>query len=349
MVYPNVNIYACFYKKKPFSQKLTIKQVRRAGFAYRVDFFDFIGRFKVIGAGRMDMQVLAHGSDFDICKNLVDTSIPLVPMLKNKGEVQMGKSKIFIKTPETFFELQKLRKKMVNHQVVKIQTVFRRFAAKRDLVFLRAEMASVWEENGKEPTAADLLRPFQGTYLVHEDKKLQFTEILEFYQSNDVYQERIQYSDEVRRLNKAKKWDTVVLAVTDKALYICEWKMLKSSPEEVKAARKAGKAVVPEYRLDLIRRTELKDMDAISLSRMADDVMVIMCKPMNKKIKPNKSDWVKKSTISRCMETQEKFSFFGKVSWVVFTPSELDYTLVTSNMEYSYSQVNNTHSQFHSP
>lgn len=286
-------------------------KVRRAGFAYRVDFFRFIGRFKVIGFNKLDPNLLAHGTDYDICKNLLMLSQQYVKELTNPGELQMGKTKVFIKTPETYTKLQEVRKNMVNHLVVKIQTVFRRFMNRKDLVFLRNEMQQLWEQNHKEATASDLLRPYLGTYIDNDDIKLQLSDILDFYQSSEINQERIEYSDIVFKLNASKKWEKVVIAVTDQALYLLIYKE-EVIPKNVLAnAKKTGQVLTPTYRLDLLRRTSLKQLQSINLSHMADDIMVIMCNPQQK-IKPDKSKWVKASKVKRCMETQEKFSMFGK-------------------------------------
>ncbi len=286
-------------------------KVRRAGFAYRVDFFRFIGRFKVIGQGRLDPKVLTYGSDADITANIVKCAMQFIPELSRQGEVQMGKSKIFIKTPETYEKLQEARKQMVNHTVVKIQKCFRRFMNRRELVFMRSEISQLFDQNQKEATPTDLLRPYLGQYLNNDEIMLQLSEILEWYQVGD-NQERIEYSDIVQRLNSDKKWVNVVLAITDIALYVCEWKALPIDPKLLAEAKK-NKMPPPkaEHTLDLQRRTLLTDIDGIQLSRMADDVITIMQTPQEK-IKADESKWISASSVARCMETQEKFSFFGK-------------------------------------
>ena len=85
-------------------------KVRRAGFAFRTDFFHFNSRFKVIGTGFIDPKILAYGNDAQICAQLVDAAKRRIPALQQAGEVQMGKTKIFIRQPETLQALQELRK-----------------------------------------------------------------------------------------------------------------------------------------------------------------------------------------------------------------------------------------------
>jgi len=284
-------------------------KVRRAGFAYRIDFYRFVGRFKVLGVGLMDPKVLAYGTDAEICHQLVQAAKRKVPALNSPGEIQMGKTKIFVKQPETFFQLQEMRKEAVSHQAVKIQQVWRRFAARKDLVSLRTEMADLWEENGKEATPVDLLRPYRGAYVEDDEVKLQLSEILEFYGAN----ERIQFEDFVERMNSENKLEKVLLVLTDKCLYLLDWKPQPINPKILAEAKKNRVAPPqPVYSLNLIRRSELQFVEGIQLSKLADDFLMVLFKPQEKLKAPNKDNWVPASKVKRCMETQEPFSFFGK-------------------------------------
>ena len=67
-----------------------------------------------------------------------------------------------------------------------------------------------------------------------------------------------------------------------------------------------------ERQLLLLRRTLLTQIESMQLSHLADDCVLIMFKPQEKMKTPDKSNWVAASSVKRCMETQEPFSFFGK-------------------------------------
>jgi len=289
-------------------------KVRRAGFAFRTDFHNFNSRFKVIGIGFIDPQVLAYGNDSQICSQLVNAAKRRVQALSQQGEIQMGKSKIFIRQPETLQALQELRKEMVSHQAVKIQAVWRRFIGRRDLVNMRQEMADIWDQNGKEATPADLLRPYRGTYLESDDVKMQFASILEFYQAAEVSQaqERLQYADFVERLNADHKFERVLLAITDQALYLCDCKVIVPDAKAQAEAKKQNRRLPEERQLLLLRRTLLTQIESMQLSHLADDCVMLMFKPQEKMKAPDKNNWVPASSVKRCMETQEPFSFFGK-------------------------------------
>jgi len=274
---------------------------------HQVKYLGLLENVKVRRAG------FAYGSDREICDQLMAACKKRVPALNSPGEMQMGKTMVFLKTPETYFTLQEVRKELVSHQAVKIQTVFRRFAARRDLVNMRVEMSDLWEENGKEATPADLLRPYRGTYLEGDDVKLQLAEILEFYQSSEDTPERLQYTDMCARLDADGKQERVLLAVTDQAIYVCEWRAEPVDPRIVAEAKKnKQRPPEPAHSLHLLRRTLLQDVEAVQVSKLADDFVMVMCKPQEKLKHPNKENWVPASSVKRCMETQEPFSFFGK-------------------------------------
>ncbi|KAH9261382.1 hypothetical protein BASA81_000014 [Batrachochytrium salamandrivorans] len=284
-------------------------KVRRAGFAFRIDFFRFITRFKVLGVGQINPQVFATGTDADICRQLIEATKRRVPAMQQPGEIQMGKSKVFIKQPETFFALQNVRQDAVAHQAVKIQQAWRRFANRKDLVSLKTEMTDLFEEQSKEPTPTDLFRNYTGTYLVEDDVKMQLSQLLEFYDG----EERIQYTDFVLRMNVDGGLDRVLLAITDQSLYVCDYKLDVVPAATLKELKKKNLPVpLPSHSLNLIRKNSLKDLEGLQLSQLADDFLLVQFKPMDKLKTPNKDNWVQANKIKRCMETQEPFGgFFG--------------------------------------
>ena len=100
-------------------------KVRRAGFAYRVDFFRFIRRFKVIAHEVWDHQLLTTGTDLEMATAILDAARQYLPELQDPAEAQLGRTKVFIKQPETYFALQHLRKAKVADMVSMIQSTYR--------------------------------------------------------------------------------------------------------------------------------------------------------------------------------------------------------------------------------
>lgn len=285
-------------------------KVRRAGFATRMEFDRFIARFKVLGAGMIDPYVLAHGSDYDIAAAILDVAAQRVPELTKAGEAQLGRTMVFIKTPETFFKLQELRKSLVGEQAIKIQHLWRRYANRRDLVSLRSEMSDLWQERGKEATPADLLRNYYAFYIKDKTLLEAIGNLLDWFQSGELKKERLQYTEQLMRLNAHGRFEPVVFVLTDSAMYIAYWQPKSGQTRSTQTSRGARPTNGP-YELYLRRRTSLKNIESVLLSLEADDLVAIQCTPQEKLKKPIKDNFVEKKKVKRCQETQQPFSFFG--------------------------------------
>mmetsp|Transcript_9593 Transcript_9593/g.12531 ORF Transcript_9593/g.12531 Transcript_9593/m.12531 type:complete len:1337 (+) Transcript_9593:190-4200(+) len=281
-------------------------KVRRAGFAYRVGFKKFVERFKVFALGKVDPRVFAEANFYYQCAEVMQCVAEYIPKLQEQGEAQLGKTKLFVKDPEIFFRIQEIRKDLLGDQVSKIQKAWRRFALRKDLVDLRQDMADLFEAMGKASTATDLLRPYYSQYIEQKPINQQITKLLEYYQSGQLKEEKIEYTDLARRVNKSGQLEKIVFFITDQAFYICNW----AREEQTKAQKKAGE--IPDFKLSLRRRTNLKQIRSLMLSKQADDLLLIQVKPANKITPVEPEDWPKKKSIKRCMETQEPFSRFGK-------------------------------------
>jgi len=282
-------------------------KVRRAGFAFRMEFFQFINRYRVLTIGKIEPRVLAEGSDAEITQKLLQVAIQYIPLLGNMSEVQMGKTKLFIKTPNTVFELQKIRKRLIGQQVVKIQNLFRRYMTRKDLLNLRGEMSELWKQQGKESTPTDLVRPFSAFYIKDQAKTFQIGSLLELMEGRYGAKEKLHYTDEVQKLNKSGQWEQVLFFITDRAFYYGIWQLMLIGPKPPK-----GQVHRQAYKINLRRRTALSMVESLSLSKEADDMMGIHVVAVPRLAAPDKSHFLNKDSIRRCMETQTKFSFFGR-------------------------------------
>ena len=229
-----------------------------------------------------------------------------------------------MKQPETFFALQEARKELLNDIVAKIQKAWRRFNLRKDLVNLRQEMADLFLVKEKDATPTDLLRPYYGAYIEDKELNVAISALLDFHRASEIKQESIHFSDTVKRLVN-KKWVDVVFILTDQAFYIADW-MYNATAKEIAVEekriaqerklppamrKKPGEFKKLERILYLRRRTSLKEVKSLWLSHQADDHLMIQVSPDQKR-KPDKSTWVDKKKVKRCMESQEAFSFFGK-------------------------------------
>ena len=67
----------------------------------------------------------------------------------NKNDAQLGKTKLFVRTPEMYFEFERLRIVAIGVWATKIQRVYRRYSSRRHLIKKRDEMAKLYEAAGK--------------------------------------------------------------------------------------------------------------------------------------------------------------------------------------------------------
>lgn len=90
-------------------------RVRRAGFAYRGEFTRFLKRYKICHKSTQHYK----GDSRRGCEQLVNAiGLP-------HGQVEFGKTKIFLKDPGTLFGMEDLRERTMNHFAGRIQRAWR--------------------------------------------------------------------------------------------------------------------------------------------------------------------------------------------------------------------------------
>jgi len=97
-------------------------KVRRAGFAYRAEYFRFLERFGILSPQTYPEW---KGNDRDGCRQILKSISEKMGL--SKEEAQLGKSKIFIRQPETYFSIERLREHKLGDFVTKIQRAWRYF------------------------------------------------------------------------------------------------------------------------------------------------------------------------------------------------------------------------------
>ena len=151
-------------------------KVRRAGFAFRQEFHTFNERYKYLGKGTLSWK----GDDASRCKAILKEVSEALGLTKDQA--QIGRSKLFLKQPQTLFQLEKLRsKKFGAFAKVKasvytlaplalgliylimqvIQRAYRSWSERKALINTRLAVAKSFLGK-KQRRAQSIFRPFTG-------------------------------------------------------------------------------------------------------------------------------------------------------------------------------------------
>jgi len=220
-------------------------RVRRAGFAYRAEFARFLKRYKKISRKTWSMNGEWQGSAVDGCVCLLED------LNLDKAQWQLGKTKVFIRHPETLFHLEELLERHDYECVLKIQRSWKKWKAKKHALEQRARAADKLRGN-KERQQASLTRNFDGDYIRYEDN---------FPLQEVVNQgEYMLFADQIININRRSKPERRDFIVTDQAIYF------------VMRKKKQGEVVY-----QLTRRAPINSIGSVSLSTLSDNYIVIHC------------------------------------------------------------------------
>ncbi|KAG8126889.1 hypothetical protein E2320_022019, partial [Naja naja] len=175
-------------------------RVRRAGFAYRRIFHKFLQRYAILtpetwprwrGDERQGVQHLLRSVNMDV------------------DQYQMGRTKVFVKNPESLFLLEEMRERKFDGYARVIQKAWR---------------PSHILYNFKERRRNSINRNFVGDYLGMEDKP----ELRQFLGRR----ERIDFADSVTKYDRRFKSIKRDLILTPKHLYLIGREKVKKGPEK---------------------------------------------------------------------------------------------------------------------
>jgi hypothetical protein len=141
-------------------------KVRRAGYAYRAEYHRFLDRFKLISKETYPREW--KGTDKKGAQAICKAASARLPNLRK--ETQLGKTMIFISSPETYFELEKLREMRISSFACTIQQCWNRFSGRRHFVHLNLGVAQLYAAQNppKRRSRHSIYRPFYGDYLNDE-------------------------------------------------------------------------------------------------------------------------------------------------------------------------------------
>uniref|UniRef100_A0A8C4X110 Myosin IF n=1 Tax=Eptatretus burgeri TaxID=7764 RepID=A0A8C4X110_EPTBU len=220
-------------------------RVRRAGFAYRRAFEKFLQRYAILtsetwphwrGDNRQGIMHILHSVNMD------------------SEQYQLGRSKLFIKAPESLFLLEEMRERKFDSFARTIQKAWRKFNARKKYAEMREEASNILL-NKKERRRNSINRNFVGDYLGLEERP----ELRQFLTKR----ERVEFADTVKKYDRRFKITKRDLILTPKYIYMIGREKVKKGPE---------KGVIKEV---LKQKTEINNIVSISLSPMQDDFFIL--------------------------------------------------------------------------
>ncbi|XP_041364734.1 unconventional myosin-Ie-like [Gigantopelta aegis] len=220
-------------------------RVRRAGFAFRREFLKFLKRYAILtpetypswqGDPRRGITHLMESVNMD------------------RDQFQMGKSKVFIKNPESLFLLEEVRERKFDSFARVIQKAYRKHHAVR-LNQKKREEASDILFNKKNRRRHSINRNFVGDY-IGLDNCPELRALVG-------RRERIEFADTVNKYDRRFKSVKRDLLLTGKMLYMIGLEVIKKGPDK-------GKKI-----LVVKRHIPLDQITSIGLSTMQDDFFLV--------------------------------------------------------------------------
>ncbi|PAV88320.1 hypothetical protein WR25_07567 isoform A [Diploscapter pachys] len=220
-------------------------RVRRAGFAYRRSFEKFLWRYAILteqtwpsykGPPQQGCEIICQSVNMD------------------RGQYQMGKTKIFIKNPESLFLLEEVRERKYDGFARKIQKAGRQFNARKHHAKQKEEACDLMYGK-KERRRFSLNRNFVGDYIGLEYKPA--------LQALVGKRERVDFAHTANKYDRRFKISKVDLLVTSKHVTLIGREKVKKGPEK-------GKLV------EVVKRQlELGKIASIGLSPYQDDFLIL--------------------------------------------------------------------------
>ena len=81
------------------------------------------------------------------------------------GEIQYGRTMIFIRDTDTYYKMEQLREKEYNIYTKKIQHIWLNYSHRREYINIQVYMTDLYKNNHKQRRRESIFRPYQGDYL----------------------------------------------------------------------------------------------------------------------------------------------------------------------------------------
>ncbi|KAK1124066.1 hypothetical protein K0M31_007090 [Melipona bicolor] len=223
-------------------------RVRRAGFAYRKPFAKFLQRYEILtketwprwtGNEKQGVEWILGNLNID------------------QSKYQLGKTKLFIKAPESLFTLEEARDRKYNMYARVIQKAFKKYFARKRQEQEKQEAADLLFGR-KERRRASLNRQFIGDYIGLGDKP----QILNLIGRR----EKVFFAEVVKKYDRRFKISRKELILTNKFLYLIGREQIKKGPTK-------GKLVEV-----IKRKLSFSQISYVSLSKLQDGFLIIHVK-----------------------------------------------------------------------
>eukprot|EP01080_Neovahlkampfia_damariscottae_P000976 gene976-9883_t len=228
-------------------------RVRRAGFAYRTEYDNFLERFGLLS--KLTWPNPWNGNAKDGCVALLnDLNI-------DEKEWQLGKTKMFLRHPETLFQLEDLKERKFHNAASLIQRKYKQYKLKEYFIELKNTVNDALYQK-KERRALSLNKVYLSDYLQYT-KNAQLQQVMKEYKNEGGVLFSDEYFKPVRKF-MGHRVDKLSLLVTPKSINFIE---------RVKEKKQFVTKVVYKLRID--------DIQSISLSTLSDNFIVIHSKKQN--------------------------------------------------------------------
>uniref|UniRef100_A0A674B7F7 Osteoclast-stimulating factor 1 n=1 Tax=Salmo trutta TaxID=8032 RepID=A0A674B7F7_SALTR len=220
-------------------------RVRRAGYAYRRVFNKFLQRYAILTT---ETWPCWRGGEQQGVLHLLRS------VNMDTDQYQMGRSKVFVKAPESLFLLEEMRERKFDTFARTIQKAWRKYIARRKYEQMREDASDILH-NSKERRRNSINRNFVGDYLGLEQRP----ELRQFLAKR----ERVDFADSVNKFDRRFKSIKRDLILSPKGIYLIGREKVKKGPE---------KGQIKEV---LKRKLEFESIHSISLSMRQDDFFIV--------------------------------------------------------------------------
>ncbi|XP_071965798.1 unconventional myosin-Ie-like isoform X2 [Antedon mediterranea] len=220
-------------------------RVRRAGFAYRREFDKFLRRYAILTPETWPKW---KGDVKSGIKHLMDA------VSMESDQWQLGRSKVFIKNPESLFLLEEQRERKFDGYARIIQKGFRKFNANKHFDRLKKQASDILYKK-KERRKFSLNRNFAGDYI-----GLDHAPNLRIFVPK---RERVEFAHTVTKYDRRFKATKRNLLLSNKCIYLIGREKVKQGPE---------KGIIKDV---CKRKIPIDMLDSVSLSTLKDDFFVL--------------------------------------------------------------------------
>eukprot|EP00054_Salpingoeca_dolichothecata_P025400 m.177618 g.177618 ORF g.177618 m.177618 type:complete len:1031 (-) comp25343_c1_seq7:140-3232(-) len=234
----------CLHQVRYLGLKENIR-VRRAGFAFRREFDKFLRRYAIL---TKETWPRWSGPQEQGVRHL------LAAVDMEKDQWQLGKSKVFIKNPESLFLLEELRERKFDTYARKIQTTYRRWKAQQYYEELKQKASDILL-NKKERRAGTINRNFVGDYIGYQDNHALRALVGK--------KERVEFAYTVTKYDRRFRPQKRDLLLTSKAVYLIGREKQKKGPQK------------GQFLEVVKRRLTLDTIQSVSLSTKQDDFVIL--------------------------------------------------------------------------